>query len=127
MNTENLCAKIGCPAACCKNVEMKLTPDEIARFTHGKPVHTINPEDYISLSDFESIPSIAMGITIIEDTPDASNTKSVLIKGYCPHLNLMSMDCTAKSSSARPNVCSEMPQGAWYCTGRRKKLESTSG
>jgi hypothetical protein len=117
---ENLCTKMGCPAACCRDIGFDLSPGEARSFTAG---HTVNHIDANTLhgSTIDEVTSVPTGFSVIDNPDDSGTTVHIHLKGPCPHLDKTSFDCGAFGKKQRPGICSEVPIGHPTCDSQRLK------
>ncbi len=114
---ENMCAALGCPAACCQNIGLELSSREAERFLEGQTVNTVHPEDLHGMT-LDEIQTLPVGLNVIENP---SGTVYVYIKGFCPYLNTSTMDCTIYGQRKRPGICSEVEIGHYTCDIQRAR------
>jgi hypothetical protein len=119
-NPENLCATMGCPAACCQNIEFQLSRTEADRFIESQPVNHINPRN-LQVFNLDEIPSIPAGFTVIEDPEEEDAIVHIYLKGPCPYLDRSSFDCLISKAKKRPGICAEVEIGHDTCDRQRHK------
>lgn len=107
---ENICHQLGCPAACCRDVLMVVTKDEInSCFPRAKQVRLSEMDELWSSEQY--------GVYWCWDP--LSQGFAIRIVGECPNLT---NDLSCGIYSYRPKACADTPVGSSYCNNKRRKI-----
>lgn len=118
MNKENRCIAAGCSGSCCRNISLKLNPEEYDLWSDGVVIRDLKVRSVAREEGLRELLGEYPRIVYREHASESSQMDvKVFVYGDCPHLVHDECDIYVN----RPEACKEFERGSKACVSMRAR------